>query len=234
MNHPGTNDSEETAAPDNGIGIPVSEVQQVIERHPGITPWHLYIYKERHTRWDVLAISQWVNDNLPKNAAILSVACGMGYNLYWWARRGFTNLNGFDRDATTIVASQELIERYGFPIRLWRDTIENADHGLQESYDFIEAMNCLMYEQCAYDNFLNNYAAALKPGGILALDAIDQSYNTMPNNQWHTGSLKRPVSERLPNEYKTRFSAQQIVDMTAPYNLMPISTIRIPRMSFQE
>ena len=203
---------------DNGIGIQVDEVRNVIDRH-AVPPWHLYIYKDRHTRWDVLEICKWAAVHIPKDASILSVGCGMAFNLYWFARNGYKDLHGFDRDAKAIAASQELLTRHGLPIELWVDDARNENHSFVDRFDYIEAMNCLMYEDRLYPRFLKAYAKALKPSGYLALDVIDASYNKTANNQYMSRDWHRPVLERAFSEYKVRVSERDIIDMAAQQGL---------------
>lgn len=212
---------------DNGIGIPAREVRRAVHRH-NVPPWHLYIYRERNTRWDVVSISDWVNKNIPRSGAILSAGCGMAFNLYWWARQGYTDLHGFDSDKNTIAASQELAALHNLPIKLWVGRLQNGNDDSINRFDYIDAMNCLMYEDGIYPRFFKAYAKALKPNGYLAVDTIDASYSLLPNSPWLTSDMSKPVEDRAPSEYKVRLTEKQVVDMASQHGLALVEILKDP------
>lgn len=207
-----------TAQLNNGIGIPYADVRRAVERH-GSPAWHHGIYRNRDERWDVKIISLWTEKHIARDAAILSAGCGCGFNLYWLARQGFSNLNGFDVDKRNIDASLELLNRFGFSINLWVADMIAPPQGLDGKYDFIEAMNCMMYDVNTYQSFLAAYLPTLKPGGYLAFDAIDTSFSAHPDNHWESNDWSKPITERRPSEYVTRYSQEEIIALTAPFNL---------------
>lgn len=91
----------------------------------------------------------------------------MGFNLFEWAEDGFTNLWGMDRDPKTIAAAQELNSK----IMFWQGDIR---YGFWESKpDYIDALNCLMYDKECYERFFENYVKQAKQGCVIALDIIE-------------------------------------------------------------
>jgi len=220
---------KETATLDVGIGMPFADVRHAIDRH-GATHWHHNIYRNRNKRWDVLAINEWVGKNISNGTKILSAGCGAGFNLYWLARRGFTDLHGFDINEKVIGASAELKNRFGFDINLWIADMRKLDHEFEEEFGYIEAMNCMMYGQGAYESFLSAYVKALKPLGYMAFDVIDSSFNDMANNQWDTGDWQKPIQERRSSEYTIRYSQEEVVRMTSAYNLKLVDVFSAPKV----
>lgn len=219
----------------NGIGIPYAAVRSVVDRY-GVPPWHLYIYKDRLSRWDVTAPCAWAVENLPPTASVLSAGCGMAFNLMWLAYRGFADLTGFDIDPAAIAAAAELADKYRLPLRLSVADVGGPVVDPGRSYDYIEALNCLMYAESDYIRFLKSYGEVLNSEGFLALDVIDASYDRMPNNQYLTSDWSKPEAERAPSEYKLRWSEKDICYLAAQHGLSLVHKITasqaVPRVCY--
>lgn len=213
---------------DNGIGIPFEEILDAVRRH-GVQPWFLHVYRARPLLWEATSICEWVTGNIAKDAAILSAGCGMAFNLFWLARQGYENLHGFDIDPKAIGAATELAARHGFDVTLWTGNLGDDNPDCHGRYDYIEAMNCLMYEEGMYPRFFAAFSKALKPGGYLAFDVIDESYNAVPNNQWLTSDWGKAVEDRGPSEYKTRYSLAQVMQMAGDCGLTGVISITKPQ-----
>ena len=116
-------------------------------------------------RWGTAA-EYYLRDWLPekKNAAILDLACGDGKLLYFFKKRGYTNLSGVDISPEQVRLSRQVIP----------DVKEgNAVDFLEEhsiSFDLITGLDII--EHLTKDEvirFLEGCIAALKPGGKLIL-----------------------------------------------------------------
>jgi cyclopropane fatty-acyl-phospholipid synthase-like methyltransferase len=192
------------------LKLDLNIVDAVIKKN-GNPQWFSYIIKERPTRWDVYLPAYWIAWNIRPEAKILESGCGIGSNLMWLAQNGFKNLSGFDIDEQIIRSGNEIIARYKFNISLYADDGLNPDRGNYGLYDLVIALNWTYYnENFDIFLFLSNYAKLLNPDGILIMDAIDQEYDNVINNQYLSSDWDKPAGLRAPSEYRIRYSMNDI------------------------
>jgi len=218
----------DTAAPfGDGDGLPVtmSQIERAIVASSA-QPWFAYSARERKDRWELWEACRWIKAHLPRDARILSAGCGIGVNLLALHANGFTQLEGFDIDERAINAAQELSREIGATgIRLWTDDGVQPLRATAGAYDAIEAMNWVMLVPgLELTAFLNEYAALLRPGGVLFLDVIDAEYDTQPGNQWNTADRELLEHARRPSEYKLRPSLADVRAAAAQAGLEIVGT----------
>ena len=103
----------------------------------------------------------------------------------------------------------------GLAVHTWHDDSLHPKNppGYQ---DVILSINWLYHIPGAtLDIFLKIYKAYLKRDGIIIFDMIDNSYNKVRNNAFHTADLKKPAELRRPSEYTIRMSRSEVVDVAA-------------------
>ena len=125
----------------------------------------------------------------------------------------FTNLHGFDLDPTAIAAGADLCREAGIPASLWCD--DGLDpQGLDEDpFDLVMALNwTMLLEDFDLIAFVERYRRHLAPGGLLLFDAIDRSYDLVPNNQYLSSDWDKAEQQRRPSEYRSRFSEGDVRD----------------------
>jgi SAM-dependent methyltransferase len=184
--------------PPKGIRLPRDRVRQIVEAH-GAQSWFLYAFEERHTRWDLWESGFWVLHHLPRWSRVLETGCGCGLNLIWLGQQHFTDLHGFDLDPKAIAAGEELCREAGVPAR---------------GFDLAAFAEC--------------YQRRLAPGGSLLFDAIDRSYDLVPNNQYLTSDWHKPEAQRRPSEYRSRFSEGDVRDAVERAGMTLIHRIHRP------
>jgi glycosyltransferase involved in cell wall biosynthesis len=192
------------------VNLPVAMVEAALARH-GVMAWFSYAFRQRADRWDCWRPCEWVARHFPKDAPILSLGAGVGYNLLWLAQHGFTDLHGLDINAAVIAAGQDIAREAGLPVHLWADDALKPAQLPAKKFAVIEALVwvCLQ-DECPLERLLEQYLPHLQAGGVFIVDIIDTAYDLLPNNQYHTADWGRPVAQRRPSEYKHRFSEAQI------------------------
>jgi glycosyltransferase involved in cell wall biosynthesis len=192
------------------VNLPVALVEAALTRH-GVHAWFNYAFRQRAERWDCWRPCEWVVRHFPKDAPVLSLGAGVGYNLFWLAQHGFTDLHGLDIDAGAIAAGQDIAREAGLPVRLWVDEALKPAWLPAKKFAVIEALVwvCLT-DEFPLEELLDRYLPHLAAGGVFIVDIIDAAYNLLPDNQYHTQDRGKPVAERRPSEYKHRFSEAQI------------------------
>lgn len=193
-----------------GITFPVERATQLIEQHYAQS-WFVYALTGRAERWHVWAPSRWLALRISTRARILETACGCGWNLIWFGQQGFRELTGFDNDDKALAAGNALCAEAGVSAHLFLDDGLNPRHVPAPGYDVILAFSWT-YCVDVFDlqAFVARYAAHLRPGGYLAMDAIDAAYNHSPNNQYFTIDWGLPVDRRRPTEYPWRWTFDQV------------------------
>ncbi|MGD0813047.1 MAG: glycosyltransferase [Verrucomicrobiota bacterium] len=192
------------------VNLPVALVDAALDRH-GVEPWFKYAFRERASRWDCWRPCEWIARHFPKGAPVLSLGTGVGYNLFWLAQHGFSELHGLDVNASAIAAGQDIAREAGLPVRLWVDDALKPARLPAKKFAVIEALIWV----CAQDKFpleglLDRYMPHLASDGVFIVDIIDATYNLSPLNQYHTADWGKPVAQRRPSEYKHRFSEAQV------------------------
>lgn len=192
------------------IRIPLTVVDAALATH-SVQSWFGYIFRERASRWDVVKPCQWLASHLDPHSPILSIGTGVGFNLFWLAERGFTQLYGTDIDPKAVAAGSEIAQRTGLPVTLAEDNALEPKLLRTEKYAVIEALNwCHLLENFSLDGLLDLYVPHLTENGVFILDTIDAAYNSVPENQYHTADRNKPVDQRRPSEYRSRFSEADV------------------------
>lgn len=192
------------------IRIPLTVVDAALATH-GVQSWFGYIFRERASRWDVVKPCQWLATHLDPHSPVLSIGTGVGFNLFWLAERGFTQLYGTDIDPKAVAAGREIAQRTGLPVTLAEDNALEPKLLRTEKYAVIEALNwCHLLENFSLDRLLDLYVPHLAENGVFILDTIDAAYNSVPENQYHTADRNKPVDQRRPSEYRSRFSEADV------------------------
>jgi len=196
---------------DVDIRLPPGLVARTVKRHEAQS-WFVYAYERRRERKHVWWPSLWLVARLRGSTAILETGCGCGLNLLWFAQNGFARLSGFDNDATAIAVGRELFKQTLIEPFLWVDEGLSPTHLPQHQFGAILALNWT-YHANNFDllTFLQTYRPKLTARGYLALDAIDRSYDKVPNNQYLTSDWERPERMRRPTEYKTRYFQDEVI-----------------------
>lgn len=201
------------------VGLPADDVNATLQRH-AVQPWFAYMFASRAERWDVCLAGAWIAEHCQPDDPILSTGCGTGFNLMWLAQRGFHALYGCDVDRNAIAAGCELAERHGLPLRLWVEDATMPNGVPHVPFAVITALNWLpLLEGFSLEAFLDRYVPMLRADGALIFDYIDAAYDAVPDNEYLTSDWSKPVTERRPSEYRTRFSRAQIEAALAAHGL---------------
>lgn len=194
------------------ISLPTDKVREIIKKH-NVSDWFFYSFANRAERRHICEPSLWLLDNVPKEKVIFETGCGCGFNLIWFAQKGFTRLIGSDISPEAIKAGKELAELANVTIELWQDDGLNPSR-VPENIDVLLALNwTYILDNFELNFFLSTYSKNLSKGGVIVLEVIDLSYNITPNNQYLTSDWTKPVETRKPSEYKKRYSYEQIASI---------------------
>ncbi len=202
-----------------------------------VQPWFKYIFTERETRWDIYKPSTWIAKNISPNKNILETACGVGFNLFWLAELGYTNLFGFDIDPKAIRAGYEISEYSKLPLSIWVDDGISPHLLPPKKYSCILGLNwTFLIENYSLKVFLKTYIPVLEDDGVLIFDIIDASYDSIPDNEYLSSDIFKPVNERQSSEYKFRLSLDQVKKELEVFGLTIIEIIteeqKIPKFVY--
>ncbi len=168
--------------------------------------WHLYAIKRRIFRRHVCIPCAWVADHFPAGASVFEPGCGSGANLLWLAERGFTSLAGADIKDSAVTLGRKLAQKAGLTVKLWRDNSLKPSL-TPANVDVILSLNWLYHIPGAtFGDFLRLYAPCLSPKGAVVCDMVDDGYNSMPGNRYHTDDGNMPIEHRRASEYTLRMS----------------------------
>ena len=213
-----------------------ADAAHVLARH-GVDPWFLYAYEMWRSRWHVWRGILWATMNLDRKGGVLETGCGCGWNLFWLAANGFGHLGGIDVDTAAVAAGNELSRHSGYRVVLRADNaLEPASLG-DASFSLILALNWT-YHVPAFrlDSFLQRYHNHLLPGGVLLIDAIDDTFSANPDSRYLTSDWDKLVMERRPSEYIHRFTLHEVSEIagSSGYRVVKIFGRRgeIPRTLF--
>lgn len=172
--------------------------------------WHGYAIESRQWRRHACTACRWLNETLPKSAAIFEPGCGSGANLLWLAQHGFRRLYGADIEASALELGQDLAADLSLPLDLWKDD-SMAPVRLPARLDAILSVNWLYHiPHASLGEFLGRYRDALTMGGYVACDMVTRHYDTVPGNEWHTKDRHLPVEQRRPSEYTLRLDPEEV------------------------
>jgi FkbM family methyltransferase len=183
----------------------------ILERND-VHPWFKHTLRDRAERWESWETCFWLARELKPDAPILDLGCGVGFTIFWLGEHGFRVLDGQDYNPSNVAAANDLALATGSPARFWKDDALRPQRPLDQTYEAILALN---FTHCAdgdfsLANFLATYEAHLQPGGVLVFDAVDPSYNRVPDNQFHTADAALPREQRRPSEYINRLGREEI------------------------
>ena len=202
----------------------------ILDRN-GVHPWFKHTLRDRAERWESWETCFWLARELKADAPILDLACGVGFTIFWLSEHGFSSLDGQDYNPSNVAAATDLALAIGSPARFWQDDALRPQRTLVRTYEAILALN---FTHCADGNFslvdfLATYAAHLKPGGVLVFDAVDPSYNRVPDNQFHTADAALPPAQRRPSEYINRLGREEIEAACAERGFTICHTVTHPQ-----
>ena len=193
--------------------------------------WFKYRYsifgtKSDHNRYSL----QWTLRNIPKDAHILSLGCGVVYNLLALAQNDYAHLYGLDIDAAAINVSRKLAAGSS-QIHLDIDDCIAPSKFQTIAFDMIEAIGWVMLlEDFPYIEVFRRYNAMLQRGGFFIIDIIDAAYNYTSENTVHTADRKKPIEDQRSSEYKTRLSENDMhfLAKKSGFRIVRIQDLQIP------
>lgn len=202
------------AGGDCDISLPAGNVQKIIKKHT-LEDWFFYSFVNRSGRRHICEPSLWILNNIQKQSVIFENGCGCAFNLIWLAQKGFIHLSGSDISSEAVSAGKEIASLANLNIELWQDNGMNPER-LPDCYDVLLALNWTYHvENFNFINFINKNSITLKQNGYIVIDLIDISYNNTPNNEYLTSDWHKPIDMRLPSEYKTRYSYEDVARMVS-------------------
>ncbi|MFN3244563.1 MAG: glycosyltransferase [Planctomycetota bacterium] len=186
------------------------DVDAVLATH-GVQPWFAYSIRARAERWDNALTYAWLAESLSPEQSVLDIGCGVGANLEWLASRGLRDLSGCDLDPKAIAAGRELLRAAGRETRLWIDDGRTLKAAPDRRYDAICAMNWVqLVDDFDLHAFLRRIRELLSDDGLFAMDYIDRDFDKNPNHRWLSSDVDKPVHQRAPSEYRSRYGAAEI------------------------
>lgn len=172
--------------------------------------WHRYAISNRKWRRHACTACRWLNDVLPKDAAIFEPGCGSAANLLWLGQQGFRRLYGSDLSDNALELGLNLASMLSIPLDVWHDDCLDPIR-LPKDLDGILSVNWLYHiPGASLGNFLARYRHALKVGGYLACDMVTRHYDQAPDNKWHTKDCALPEEDRRPSEYTLRLDEAEV------------------------
>lgn len=154
-----------------------------------------------------------------KDDSILEIACGAGGMLYHLYNAGFKDLSGYDYDSNAVNCAKEICKTVNYDIDIYQDdaTAPSRKKILKDAIVWVNGMYHL--QKFTLDKFFDLNTPCLKQNGVIAFDMVDKSFNSVPNNEFCTQDVGKPISERRPSEYMMRFSKSEIVQIARKYGL---------------
>ncbi|MDR0466870.1 MAG: methyltransferase domain-containing protein [Deltaproteobacteria bacterium] len=200
------------------LGIGASRLEELVAQC-GAKPWHLGAIKRRQERRHVCIAGYWLAEYAPRDISIFEPGCGSGANLLWLASRGFHNVSGADIDGAALELCRALQKELGRHFPVFEDDCMQPRHPA-ERQDVILSVNWLYHiPNASLGGFLEKYLPSLKDNGVLICDIIDDAYNKVKNNQYHTQDAAKPEHERRPSEYTFRMSRRDVAETASQHGL---------------
>lgn len=186
------------------------DVDTTLANH-GVQPWFANSIRARAGRWDNSLAYAWLADNLTPEQSVLDIGCGVGANLEWLASRGLRDLSGCDLDPKAIAAGQDLAQQCGRAPKLWVDDGRTLQAAPARQYDAVCAMNWVqLVDDFDLHAFLGRVRELITDDGWFAMDYIDRDFDRNPSHHWLSSDILKPVHERAPSEYRSRYGAAEI------------------------
>lgn len=202
--------------------ISIEDYKECVSRH-GATAWYGYAY-ERFEELDQCCFPyEWVRDNINRTSKILETGCGAGGVLHMLWHEGFVNLSGYDIEQRSINAARDItkLEKASINFQV-KDCTQCVTSDI---FDVILGMNWIYnIDNFSLDEFFSIYSGKVAHGGYLIFDTIDDSYNNLPLNMFHTSDWKKPERERRKSEYRERLSEKDAVRVAEAHGLTHVAT----------
>jgi len=122
-------------------------------------------------------ILNWINRNVPKDAKILELGCGIGHNLIQLADWGFTNLHGIEKDQATYMGAVDMVHHFKCPAVLFNGDVNDGIPEQMGDFDVIIPMGFTYFKEIKQDWLFNHCSERLNVGGHLILDVVDPGWN---------------------------------------------------------
>lgn len=202
----------------HALGISGEDVKRLVH-DSGAEPWHIHAITRRNFRRHTCVACDWLASALPRDATIFEIACGSGANLLWLAKKGFSRLYGIDMAPQAIRLSRELARLQGVALNVWGDNAMSPSFGesrtdkpdVPPAFDGMLSLTWLYHIPGAeLAEFLRIWRPYLKQGGIIVFEMITRSYDSVPNNQYHSDDWELPASRRRPSEYQMRLDKAEV------------------------
>ena len=176
------------------VDIPLGAVHRILRRNGlgfdknGNPSWWYASLDCRRNEADDLtkAALKYVAANVPKNTRILGTGCGTGWMLFWFAQKGFNNIEGFDFLPKVTQSAREIAAVANIQAKLWQD--DGFHPTLEGKYGLILVLHWLYSAWMGnYGNaprssedretllsaFLAQYAEHIESNGLIILELID-------------------------------------------------------------
>ncbi len=116
--------------------------------------------------------------NMPKESAILDLACGQGRHSIELAQRGYTNVTGLDRSHYLIRKAKSAVQQEGLKLTFKEGDARKLPF-LADTFDVVMILgNSFGYFESNEDDamILKEVFRVMKPGGTFLIDVADGSY----------------------------------------------------------
>jgi len=130
--------------------------------------------KEYLPLWHLAAID-FLKTNVPRDAAILDICCGMGHFFVFLAQEGFHNFSGLDNSLfqpRIIKAAKDFLRHYSVSPRFYDFDVSYPGyyHHLKENFDVVT------YFGVGYHYLFGISYDLLKPGGYFIYDTFEKAW----------------------------------------------------------
>lgn len=207
------------------VDIPLGRVRHILARNGlGFDPdgnpswWYGSLDLRRNEADDLTkAALKYVADNVPTDTRILGTGCGTGWMLFWFAQKGFKNIEGFDYLPNVVQSAKEIADAAGIQAKLWQD--DGFHPKLEGKYGLILVLHWLYSAWMGnYGNaprgredryallsaFLAQYAGHVERGGLIMLELVDA-----------ISDFREPPTDIYP----IRFTAEQVAQCAGEFGL---------------
>jgi D-alanine-D-alanine ligase len=179
--------------------------------------------------------------NIPKEASILDLCCGQGRHSFEFFRRGYNNIEGFDRSTYLISKARNKSRQNGIPVKFREGDARKLPYSVN-SFDVVLILgNSFGYFESSDDDLrvLQSVAKVLKPGGALLVDVADGDFlkhNFKPRswewiNKKHFVCRERCISANgkklISREVITHTDKGVIADQFYAENLYSIKSLKL-------
>lgn len=182
-------------------------VYQCTDDHNFFTVHDARSFKENLTISDYF-IAKYIK----KNTSIHEVACGIGSNLLYLAHQGFCNLSGSDINPLYLDCAKKLFIFKNLYPRFWLNDVLNPCQKSEEKFGLIMSF----YWSHAVDgfnfkDFLSYCSKILNIDGYVVFEAIDDSYNKYPNQEFNINDLHLPLAQRRKTQFINRTNDIELI-----------------------